>query len=374
MEDKEQNSAKKNEKKLEEDQTQKKTTEKPKKQFALPKIALIGLGLLLIFLLLVVGYYMGTNKSSKIQAPAKVTESPTQIPVNNTNAEWKTYTNSKYDYSIDYPGNWYNREFGDPSITGSAFTKSSKSNDYANETISIDINNKTLNDYGIPFETYVKTAATHEIQNYKSLASIKKITTADGIVGYETTWNVQSIGPGGTGTSLPRTYFEIPNNDKATVQIELSKEEDLAVYEKMLTTFKFNGQTQPIQQNQQTLLEVPQFGIKIALSEDIKDAYVVVPKSNPNDYVYLKVHSLDGETQCNSDESSTAAISKVGKDAVSEMSGKKYSDSFNGVTIGNYYYYIDLAQYSCAESEVGKAKLELVRKAFSNASISIKAL
>lgn len=125
----------------------------------------------------------------------------------------------------------------------------------------------------------------------------------------------------------------------------------------------------------QAFLEVAEFGIKFALSEDIKDAYVVTPKSGTKDYVYLKVHSLDNEPQCNSDESSTAALSKVEKDETSPVLGdKKYSETMNGFTMGNYFYYIDLAQYECAESPAGKAKLELVRKAFSNASSKITSL
>jgi hypothetical protein len=52
------------------------------------------------------------------------------------------------------------------------------------------------------------------------------------------------------------------------------------------------------------------------------------------------------------------------------MSQEKYSASSKGITIGDYFYYIDLAQYVCAESAVGKAKLDKVRTAFTNAQIS----
>lgn len=123
----------------------------------------------------------------------------------------------------------------------------------------------------------------------------------------------------------------------------------------------------------QSFLKIPEYGVKFALSDSIKDAYYL-PATAGKGYVYLKVHSLDSESQCAKDESSTAALSKVGKDEVFELSGKKYSDSFDGVTIGNYYYYIDLAQYECAESVDGKATLVKVRKAFSEASKTITAL
>ncbi|KKR93659.1 MAG: hypothetical protein UU45_C0022G0007 [Candidatus Levybacteria bacterium GW2011_GWA2_41_15] len=123
----------------------------------------------------------------------------------------------------------------------------------------------------------------------------------------------------------------------------------------------------------QSFLEIPEYGVKFALTNDIKDAYYL-PATADKGYVYLKVHSLDNEPQCAKDESSTAALSRAGKDDINEMSGMKYSDTFQGATIGNYFYYIDLAQYECAESVNGKAILVNVRKTFSEASKTITAL
>lgn len=129
----------------------------------------------------------------------------------------------------------------------------------------------------------------------------------------------------------------------------------------------------PTSENKQSFLEVPEFGVKFALTDSIKDAYELPATANKG-YVYLKVHSLDSEPQCAKDNSSTAALSKVGKDEVNPMSGAKYSDSGNGAIIGNYYYYIDLAQYECAQSVSGKTLLTNVRKAFSDASKTITQL
>jgi hypothetical protein len=119
----------------------------------------------------------------------------------------------------------------------------------------------------------------------------------------------------------------------------------------------------------ETFLKIPEYGVQIKLSSDIKDAYYVNNATADKGYVYLKVHSLDNEPQCSKDESSTAALSRVGKDEMNVMVDKKYSDSYKGVTIGNYFYYIDLAQYECATSTEGKALLEKVRAAFTNTQI-----
>lgn len=125
--------------------------------------------------------------------------------------------------------------------------------------------------------------------------------------------------------------------------------------------------TPTITKPQQDVLKITEYGVEIVLSDEIKDAYYV----KKNGYIYLKVHSLDLEPQCKNDDTSTAVLGRVGKDEINPMTGGKYSDSFsNGKVIGSYFYYIDLAQYSCAETTTGKAKLEKVRSAFMNATIS----
>lgn len=115
-------------------------------------------------------------------------------------------------------------------------------------------------------------------------------------------------------------------------------------------------------------LDIKEFGVKIVLSDTVKDAYYIGTTANKG-FVYLKVHSLDFEPQCKSDDSSTAALSRVGKDDINPMSEKKYSESFSGTTIGNYFYYIDLAQYACAQSAQGKAILDKVRAEFPKVQI-----
>ncbi len=123
-------------------------------------------------------------------------------------------------------------------------------------------------------------------------------------------------------------------------------------------------------------LEIPEYGVKIALSENIKDAYYL-PETATKGYIYLKVHSLDLEAQCKKDNSSTAAISRLGKnDQVPyEMTYEEFTTQrATGVTIEDYFYYIDLAQYSCAETKAGQALLEKVRKEFSEAAKTIEKL
>ena len=116
---------------------------------------------------------------------------PTPTPITKPVMSWKTYTNTKHNYSIAYPGDWSVREYPDTK-EGAAFNPNSKPGYPDNgDAISISVGQKIGNYIDDPFEEYVKIAASAEIQNYGELASIKKVTTTDGMVGYETTWMVQ---------------------------------------------------------------------------------------------------------------------------------------------------------------------------------------
>ena len=149
-------------------------------------------------------------------------------------AAWKTYTNLKYAYSINYPGDWYNSEFAEK--TGSAFSSSVIANNSGSQDIKINAIAKISDSLGLSFADYVKIAGVKEF-NYTKLASIKPITTAAGISGYETTWTITVNGQ--TSESLPITYFEIPSDKTATIEFFLNKKEDMDIYSQMLSAFKF---------------------------------------------------------------------------------------------------------------------------------------
>jgi len=154
----------------------------------------------------------------------------------------KTYTNAKHNYSIRYPTSWLVREYPD-SKDGAAFNPLDKPGyPDKSDAISLSVGQKIGNYVDEDFIDYAKIAASVEIQNYGELASLKRITTSAGTVGYTTTWMVQAMAGTGSGSSesLPITYFEVPNDKTVLVRVTLGREEDLATYEKMLSTVKFN--------------------------------------------------------------------------------------------------------------------------------------
>jgi hypothetical protein len=125
-------------------------------------------------------------------------------------------------------------------------------------------------------------------------------------------------------------------------------------------------------------LEVPELGVKFKLSPDIIDAYYD-PSSlrTGEDYanIELHVHALDSVPECKT--GSTAQISKMRNGvATPEVfgDGKKISDVYPGVTMGEYHYAIIPAQYSCVDDKQNWPLLQKVRAAFRDASTTIEKL
>lgn len=174
----------------------------------------------------------------------QATETPTA-----QQAALLTYTNTKYGYSVQYPGSWETQVFPDTQTGANFFLKDSGGN-FQSIIATIAIQGKPANAYDVPFAQYVKTAASQEIQGYGKLDSIKEVKTASGLVGYQTRWVVQSppmLSPEGklakitTATSQPITYFEIPGDNKNTLQVTLDDNEEEGAYNNMLRTVAFTN-------------------------------------------------------------------------------------------------------------------------------------
>lgn len=251
-----------------------------------PKWILIVLAILITLAVLSSAFYfLGKSQNTK------KTE-PTTSPISTLTQEtaWKTYSNVKFNYTVNYPGDWSVREYSD-SKEGAAFNPVSQPGyPDSSDAISISAGQKTGNYVDKTLEEYAKVGASVEIQNYNSLASIKKITTVDGAVGYETTWMVQPMTingqpPTGKGSeSLPITYFEIPGNKTMLVRVTLSKKEDLATYEKMLTTVKVMAPLTPIPTVDET-----------AVLKYVIKKYITLKRGGNENDLTITVSKIDGD-------------------------------------------------------------------------------
>jgi hypothetical protein len=156
-------------------------------------------------------------------------------------ANWRTYTNEKFGYTIKYPNDWAYREYPDTQ-TGAGFRPINQPNEVQYEFINVGAYGSAENEYNVPFDEYVKEAAITEIQNYEKLNSIKQITTDVGIKAYETTWIYYDMRSKEKGTSLPITYIDYQKtvgSKYKTIQINLGNKDYMKIYDQMISTFKF---------------------------------------------------------------------------------------------------------------------------------------
>lgn len=189
--------------------------------------------LLLIIIVVAIGALVFWQFFKPTFDPQNITTNSDSL-VNET--EWRTYTSSNMGFSIQYPSDWSYRELE----TGVSFYETIGGENIGEEPISVQVLNKSANGANLPFKDYVKTAAMNEIQNYVSLSSINPIKTSTGVSGYSTTWNVRSIG-GNTelSESLPISYFEIPGDNTATIQVTLDNDKYIDIYERMISTLEY---------------------------------------------------------------------------------------------------------------------------------------
>ncbi|MET0779825.1 MAG: hypothetical protein ABWY71_03240 [Candidatus Saccharimonadales bacterium] len=120
-------------------------------------------------------------------------------------------------------------------------------------------------------------------------------------------------------------------------------------------------------------LEIKEWGVKFALTTDTADAYYDTSKTTPLDAMSLRSHSLDSESDCTTAPQSVAAIFRVAKDAPDEsLPGKKYSETQDGKTIGDYFYFIQGSQYNCTDNVEKQVVLQGVRNSFNTAGPTIQ--
>jgi Tfp pilus assembly protein PilV len=131
--------------------------------------------------------------------------------------------------------------------------------------------------------------------------------------------------------------------------------------------------TEATNQGATKYLTIKEWGVKFALTTDTADAYYDTATSSSLDSMSLRVHSLDSESDCKNGKLSLAGIFRVPKDAMDDMlPGKKYSETRDGKTVGDYFYFISGSQYMCTEAPDKQVTLQAVRNSFNTAGPTIQ--
>lgn len=200
------------------------------------------IGATIVFIALpLLGFVLGMRYQSMVYLANQAAITPTPTPVqtvveSSPSAQWQTYTNAKFGYSLDYPADWTAREFSDDK-SGVVFQPSNTPLMSDDESIIADVSFKVISDPAEPsFEEYAKHAGK-EIQNYGDAASFEKVTTTSGLTGYTATWY---MGKSSKNASGPFTYYEVPKDNLRTLQVRGDLNADMSVYEYMIKSVRYS--------------------------------------------------------------------------------------------------------------------------------------
>lgn len=208
-----------------------------------PKMAVWKIALPVVLILVLAGgavaFSLSRNTANTAQNEIVVEEI---APSPEAHQNWLTYTNAKYNFSIEYPKDWSSSE--SQSGNGATFkSQDSPGTPGVTDEISIHVGQKTMTEKPLSFEEYTRVSGIQEIQNYNKLATFEQITLKDGSIGYKTTWMIQSninfAAP--ESESPPITLFEIPGMPTQLLRITSGYDIDPAVYDRMIKSVVFTN-------------------------------------------------------------------------------------------------------------------------------------
>ncbi|HPH78746.1 MAG TPA: hypothetical protein PLH65_01560 [bacterium] len=140
-----------------------------------------------------------------------------------------TFDSKMATFSYIYPSDWTVSE-----NTEADFTTIRDANN--SNAVTIRVVKKIDSLKKLSLEDYASQAAAQEIQGFKTLKSINRITADSGAIGYQTVWMVQFLG-GEEFASNPITYFDHPFDPEKSIQINLENDKYLDTYNQIIQSF-----------------------------------------------------------------------------------------------------------------------------------------
>lgn len=183
-----------------------------------------------------------TRQITELQKP---TPSPTPTITTDPTANWKTYTNTKYNFSIKYPSSWNtqtiirtNEESGSANVTGTD-NNIEISNDSGMVVPSIHINilDQSLEKEIANYQYILKNSPTGGFSNIKQYSG--NFMGMDATV-FEMTQKLSS----NLTTTINTYYFKLPTGYGISVtKTDQNSNLNQKELDQILSTFQFSGQT-----------------------------------------------------------------------------------------------------------------------------------
>lgn len=199
------------------------------------KLILFGVFLFIIFLIF---FGFLAHKEYILLEPKK------QIQTSDASSDWKTYTNKKDGYSIQYPRDWDIREFkvmggGD----GVAFHPLNLPSNPMNEFIEIEMDVRGFSMGNAedpvcrkPFLNYLKE---DEMKDLGIVDSLEKISNNNNVESYKITWYRFDLNGNSYTDNVPIAYFDSGLMDCRLPKVFLINTAYINTYNEMIKTFKF---------------------------------------------------------------------------------------------------------------------------------------
>ncbi|PIZ93889.1 hypothetical protein COX84_05655 [Candidatus Micrarchaeota archaeon CG_4_10_14_0_2_um_filter_49_7] len=142
---------------------------------------------LIAFLVIVSGYFVWTTHGDDITFRISPTSTPTPDP---EYADWNTYTNDEYGFSIKYPKNWFVRE---EIQNETSFTQGFSYNSITTTTLPYDVINFTLSSENNPIDKTQFWSFSSEKFDYLSKQEIGTKTAVSFLAStYETEFEIKN--------------------------------------------------------------------------------------------------------------------------------------------------------------------------------------
>lgn len=175
--------------------------------------------------LLAAGYLFWQNQ--QLQTTNSLAPTPTETPIQDETANWKTYENKEYGYSFRYPNNWKIEDLSPNGKLQSVLVRGFLEKTQNNTSVMVRVENKNTT----CFPTDIKCYSQNELETYESGGN-------NGLL-------VDSFlpAPGGQDTSqkLRVVFFENNNLLYSLSQQRAAKDEGILLkqFDQILSTFKF---------------------------------------------------------------------------------------------------------------------------------------
>ena len=255
------------------------------------------IGIILLFVTLIIGYFFNKQKGSKISSTSNVsvpTSAPQPTVKADMTANWKIYKSTRSDYQIKYP-NAYQTAADPKSKNQDLFIHAPSATNKGDSMVIV-----------ITAERQIKyTDASVWAIKEKEEPELLKDFILDGV---KAAYYEKEAGGSENPFPFAKNVYLVKNGYGYEILAQAETKSELQFFDQILSTFKFTDQTN---RAAQTYLVIPEWRIRLPLSPDLLDLKTTISGgtaySQTDQDVRILAPELDTGWQCVADENENKA-------------------------------------------------------------------